>query len=448
MPSPSSFARALGWCCSAVLPWLGPSMAWSAEPRPYSGDREVAWADEEEPTSDDEEGKDEPSTPVPARLLETFAPEGGEDTRARVRVGLGEGMTAESADGAYLLNIRARMQVRATQSSASPAGDPPSVGFMIRRARLVFQGHVFSRQWEYYLQLGFSNLDMEPDLRIPLRDAAITWKRFRDFNVRAGQMKVPFDRQRVISSSALMFADRSIVVQELNLDRDVGVQALSRDLFGLGHRLGYQVGVFGGDGRNRVARELGVLVVGRVQVAPLGGNFDEFDDYAESVPERPATPKFAIAGGAAYNRNSNRSLSTFGMVYRVARFDFLHGEADFIFKWRGWSLQGQWLLRKANRPSETGEVDGIEITELSRSGWGWFTQSGYRFAFPLELAARYGELYPLDETAIELQRELGPGISWYFKDHALKIQADYFYLFGADIHEGRHEARVQMQIFF
>jgi phosphate-selective porin OprO and OprP len=379
--------------------------------------------------------------------LEEHEPEASE-ANARVRVSLGEGMTAQSRDGSSLLNVRARMQIRATHSTASPQGDPPSTGFMIRRARLVFQGHVFSRDWEYYLQLGFSNLDMEPDLRIPLRDAAITWRRLRDFNIRAGQMKVPFDRQRVISSSALMFPDRSLVVQELNLDRDVGVQALSRDLFGLGHRLGYQVGVFGGDGRNRIAREPGVLVVGRIQVAPMGGNFDEFDDYSESVAERPKSPKFAVAGGAAYNRNSNRSLSTFGEPYQVARFDYVHGETDLIFKWRGWSLQAQWIYRQADRASESGLVDGVEVVEESRSGHGWFTQSGYRFTFPLEFGARYGELHPLGDTAVELQRELGPVVGYYFKDHNLKLQADYFYLFGPDIREGRHEARVQMQLFF
>jgi phosphate-selective porin OprO and OprP len=411
------------WCVGLVL-WPGIAMASAPDEAP------------------------ETEVPEQARLLEKLEPDPSPDKRARVRAALGEGMTAESRDGSSLLNIRARMQVRATHTSASPHGDPPSTGFMIRRARLVFQGHVFSRDWEYYLQLGFSNLDMEPDLRIPLRDAAVTWTRLRDFNIRAGQMKVPFDRQRVISSSALMFADRSIVTQELNLDRDVGVQALSRDLFGLDHRLGYQVGVFGGDGRNRIAREPGVLVVGRIQVSPFGGNFDEFDDYSESVPERPDTPKLAIGGGVAYNRNSNRSLSTFGQVYRLARFDHLHGETDLIFKWRGWSMQAQWLYRKADRESESGIVDGEEIIEHSRSGWGWFAQGGYQFPFFLELSTRYGELYPLGPTAIELRRELGPGISYYFQEHALKLQADYFYLFGPDIQEGRHEARIQMQLFF
>jgi phosphate-selective porin OprO and OprP len=360
-----------------------------------------------------------------------------------VHAAFGSGVTVVSGDDSFSFNVRARFQIRATQTHEEGDDGLGSTGFMIRRARLLFQGHFFDRAFEYYFQLGFSNLDMEPDLRSPLRDAHLTWRAARDFNLRTGQMKVPFDRQRVVSSSALMFADRALAVSELNLDRDVGVQAFSEDLLGLGGRLAYQVGLFGGDGRNRIASEAGVLVVGRLQVSMMG----RFDDYTESVSKPEPSPKLALAAGAAHNSNTNRARSTLGDTLVLGRVDYRHFEADAMFKWWGWSLQAQWLYRKASPRSLSAVVDGEAEIELARSGWGWFVQSGYVFLpVPLEIAARYGELHPIAPTAISRRSEIGPALGYYFSQHNFKLQADYLYQFGgggADQHEGR----LQMQIF-
>ena len=112
----------------------------------------------------------------------------------------------------------------------------------------MFEGHAFTRKLTYTIQLGFSNRDMEPDLLIPLRDAYVTWQALRDLGIRFGQMKVPFGKQRVVSSSSLQMVDRSIVTSELNMDRDVGLYLMSEDLLGLKGRLMYQAGVFSGQG--------------------------------------------------------------------------------------------------------------------------------------------------------------------------------------------------------
>jgi hypothetical protein len=39
-------------------------------------------------------------------------------------------------------------------------------------------------------------------------------------------------------------------------------------------------------------------------------------------------------------------------------------------------------------------------------------------------------------------------LGWYVAGHALKVQADYFYLFGDSFEGGRHQARVQAQLQF
>src|SRR5690606_18113427 len=117
------------------------------------------------------------------------------------------------------------------------------------------------------------------------------------FNVWLGQMKVPFSRQRVNSSSALNMPDRSLVSSEFNLTRDLGVMFTSQDLGGLGGRLAYYAGVFMGEGRNAFnLSDFGLLYVGRLEVRPFG----KFDDYSEGDLARSPTPGLSIAGAYAF----------------------------------------------------------------------------------------------------------------------------------------------------
>lgn len=371
-------------------------------------------------------------------------------TKPLVAAELGKGVTFTSPDEAFSLTIRGRAQLRGTMLVDPDDGDDsdqPTTEFVARRVRLLLQGHFFAKTWQYYVQLGFSNQDTEPDLRSPLRDAYLTYTKIRDLQVRVGQMKVPLGRQRVVSSSALQFPDRSIVVGELNLDRDVGIQVFSKDLFGLGDTLGYQLGLFGGDGRNRQSDTYGNLYVARLEVTPLG-KFE--DSYSEGDVKREDRPRLAVAVGAGYNQHTNRPRSTFGTPYEGARFDYLHLEADAMFKWRGLSLLAEVMLREADEDVRTTTIDGAPVEEASRSGWGWFVQAGQMITAHAEVGARYSDLHPLDGTdpALGRAREAAVSASYYFQEHAFKLQADQAYLFGEDADDGRYQTRVQIQLYF
>lgn len=364
-------------------------------------------------------------------------------TPANVSADFGRGVTVRTADERFSLNIRGRIQARFTLSEQPVS---PQTEFQIRRMRLVFQGNFLGPSLTYNIQLAFANLDTESDLRLPLRDAYFAWAGLRDLSVRAGQMKVPFGRQRVVSSSALQFADRSLAVGEFNLDRDVGVVLFSRDLFGLGKRLTYQLGVFGGDGRNRLAETFGLLYTARVQVQPFG----EFDDLVEADVQRLSTPRLAIGAAVGFNHNSRRARSTFGDTFQQG-FDYTQLAADLQFKWAGFSLQAEWLYRRADVDShQIGMNAAGPVLEYARSGHGYYVQAGYLFTQHAELAARWGEVFPFAGTspALHRARELGGAFSYYFEHHNFKLQADYFYLSGEDLSEGRHQARLQAQVYF
>ena len=324
----------------------------------------------------------------------------------------------------------------------------PDIGFQVRRARLVFLGRVPSQRLVFYIQLGLSPLDMEPDLRIPVRDAVVTWLPARDINLRAGQMKVPFSRERVISSSALQFADRSIVNEELSLDRDVGVQLFSNDLFGLGGRLGYQVGVFGGEGRNRVGPGPGLLYVARIQAQPFG----RFDDaFEESALSRDPRPRLSVGASFAYNHEAQRSRSTHGQFFDLGTFNLMHAEADLIFKAEGFSAQAEVLGRWSQDDPIRVVANGAQRIEAPPNAIGFMGQAGYIFPLDLELAGRYAEVHPLGSpvrSSVNTLREMIGTFGWYGLNHDLKLQLDYAYLFRDRFADGDHLARVQFQLFF
>jgi phosphate-selective porin OprO and OprP len=368
-----------------------------------------------------------------------------EDVAVRFKAGFGDGVAIETRDGSFGMGLRARTQARVSVVVPEEDERDPTADFQIRRLRLSLDAHAWDELVTMRIQLAFSPQDQDPVAPVPLRDAFITFSPLRDLRIRAGQMKVPFGRQRVVSSGNLQMVDRSIVTSELNLDRDVGVQIFSQDLFGLDGVLGYNLGVFGGDGRNRVSGGYGFLYAGRLAVRPVGGKLaDDLDevDFAGTKPRLQA----AVSG--AFNHQSDRVRSTIGEVFATGPWvDYFHVGADTSFKFAGLAMTGEFFLRQARVESRTNVVDDVPVTDVARSGYGGFFQVGQLFAERFEVSARVGSLTALGELegGFKPEREIGGAVSWYFQEHALKLQADTFYLW-EDWGQGRVQARLQVQM--
>jgi len=359
--------------------------------------------------------------------------------RVRLEGGMGEGGTI--GVGEFELNVRGRIQVQALSIVPADEDFERVNAIYIRRARLVFRTKL-PFHLSTYLQLAFSRNDMELDEPNVLRDYSVEWRRFKSASVRLGQFKVPFDVQRVISSSALQFPDRSVVTEELNLERDIGLAVFSEDLLGLSERLRYTVAVMGGEGRNRVGTNVGLLYVARVVVSPLG----RMDDKYEGDPEREHRFRFAIGGAIARNVGTVRERSTEGATFTLGGFDYTHGTVDLHLKGWGFSLLAQGFYRKADRDFRT---DGV-LTEWSRSGLGYFVQAGAYVLDWLEIVGRFGDLRPMRGTDPRFVRirEMGGGINFMVLKHDLKLQLDYFVLDDGSFRDVRHQLRAQAQVYF
>lgn len=365
----------------------------------------------------------------------------------------GKGVSITSADKRFQIGLRSRVQLRTTLQKDD---SQTQLEAQVRTLRFVIAGYALVPELKYTIQLAFGAGDFDNGNASPVFDAFVEYTKLRDLNVRVGQYFVPFDRARTIREFALQFVDRQGVVRELTLDRDVGVMLSSQDLFGLGGTLGYHLFVGGGDGRNRIAdsknkygpQTPGMLVVGRLIARPFGA----FDDDQEGDVTRSAKPHLALGVAAAYNISSDRDKSTYGATYTLGTYNYTHLAADVVFKWHGFSLLSEFLYREANREQRVAAVAGQSVTERSRSGRGFFAQVGQMVTSQLEVVARAEKLWGTDRALREVARasgrQVGGGLNLYLNAHALKLQSDYFYVFGNDIGKGAHVARLQLDASF
>jgi phosphate-selective porin OprO and OprP len=423
-------------CLTLLVAWLDPDVAWAKKPKPPPEAQPAADA-----PADAAPDAAPPATEAAPAKAEPDEEKAGKSEKAsrpgNVTFKPGHGVTLESEDGNFALRVRARIQVRGTVSRYFEEELIRSI-FEARRVRLSLSGHAYSPDFQYKVQLGFGSTETEQQQPNPLLDAWIRFAQLRDLNVTIGQKVVNFDLARIISSSEYQFVDRALVVNELSLARDVGVELSSEKLFGV-DGLSYSVGVFSGEGlRPRTTAPFGVLYAGRIQIAPLGG----FDNDVEGDLKQRHKPKLSFGVAAAYNRRSTAERSTGGTGYQRS-FDYQHGAVDASFKWYGVSLLGEALFRHATQ--RTHGLDDPEGTiEASRNAWGWLAQAGVMITSQFEIAGRYAQQYAMHKSPQELdRREIGGAASYYFYGHPFKAQADYArVLESADF----HQVRLQVQL--
>ncbi|WP_438032387.1 porin [Sorangium sp. So ce204] len=367
----------------------------------------------------------------------------------KVTAAPGKGFTVKTADDKFSSTIRARVQLRETITHTA---EDDTNEINVKTVRLTTSGHVLSPDLKYNVQLAFGGNDFEKDSASPVFDAFVEYTGIRDLNVRVGQFFVPFDRARTTREFTLQLVDRQIAVRELTLDRDVGLMLSSPDLFGLGGKLSYNLFVGGGEGRNRFGgQKHGPLAVARLAVRPFG----PFDDDQEGDLSREARPRLAVGVAGAYNHQTSRQSSTYGATLAHGAADYLHGAADLVFKYAGFSLSAEAVVRHAERDSFEGEVDGAPVREWTRSGYGYFVQSGFLLTERVEVAARWDQIFaergtdPKLVNLVDTQgKQVGGGLNYYVNGYALKIQGDYFYIFGKDTADARHVGRLQLDATF
>ncbi|HVU00120.1 MAG TPA: porin [Polyangiaceae bacterium] len=367
----------------------------------------------------------------------------------------GDGVMIESEDKDFSVGLGFRFQLLYTLTGDDPTAKDTAQSLQVRRARAQVAGHAFGVHNKYRLEIAVSPSDVDTKDQVvrtsPLLEAYTEFDYLRDLTVRAGQFKVPFDRMRMTSDMARQLVDYSGVTSEFSLDRDIGVTLKSNDFLGLG-MLRYQLGVFSGKGRNSfTGTDMGLLYIARAEVLPLG----LYDDSPECDFQRTG-PRLAIGGAAVRIVDARRDRGTVGNTPADVggTTDFALFTGDVAFKMRGFSALGALYYRHGDRNAgKLVDAAGNTLTAptATRDGTGIALQAGYLLPrLPVEIAARYGTIRGrgvTDHDALKDQDELGGGVNYFFAQHQLKLQADYFRIYrDHDLSAGYDQARLQLQL--
>lgn len=359
---------------------------------------------------------------------------------------LGKGVTFSPEDKSYEVKIGARFQTLYA-GTLDLETDEYSDQLLTRRARLKFDGFVYSPKIRFKIELGLTNRDTRNSSSSGIvqnsgtaniiLDAVVKYKFADDWEAWFGQTKVPGNRERIISSQKIQFVDRSLVNSKFTLDRDIGVHLLRKSAIG-DMVVKTHASITMGEGRDiTTTNSGGYAYTGRVEFLPFG-EFTSKGDYFGGDLEREETAKLSIAAAFDFNDGASRSRGQLGsFVYDLSNElitnDLKTIFIDAMFKSNGFSLSSEFA-------SKRGEDS---ITGFG-TGTGFVVQAGYILKNNIEPAFRITTIDPDNVgSVLKKQTQYTFGLSKYVIGHTLKFQTDISY---SDYDLSNNELLVRFQV--
>ncbi len=358
-------------------------------------------------------------------------------------------------DSSWTMKIGARMQFLAISNWEDGADN--EANFLVRRARLKFDGYAFTPKLKYKIELGLSNRDISGASQFTsnapryILDAVMKWNFAPGFELWFGQTKLPGNRERVVSSANLQQVDRSLLNSRFNIDRDVGIQLKHKFNLSDTFVVKETFSIAQGEGRNVTTGNLGGhQFTGRVELYPFG-NFASKGDYKGSDLKREQKPKLALGVSYDHNNNAVKTRSNMGS-YMVTDTGFFETNIntlfiDAMFKYRGFSLMAEYADRDAKDPFAKNS-DGTLTGDAVQVGKGLNLQAGILCKNDWEISGRFTNIHLIKSiTGKNNENQFTLGVSKYIVGHSLKVQSDCSYL---DVNGGNNELmwRLQFDIHF
>jgi phosphate-selective porin OprO/OprP len=283
-------------------------------------------------------------------------------------------------------------------------------GASINRARYKIGG-ALGRHFTFYHEYDLRNGQ--------LLDLRGTWKPATWLNVRAGQWKAEYNRERVDSSGKQQFVDRSIANYWFTVDRQNGVMASGRLAPGMRADSSWWLGVFNGNGLNAGGDGGRPMVVGRYQ-----WNLDgEVLPFSQSALKAFTEPRSALAFVFASNDSPYTRFSSSGGGQ-------LPGYAA--------GSDNQYRIKQFGQEFARHRGGYFQV--------GWFPSSRYAtWPAELEVAARYALVNPDEGANSRHNQEFSLAGNWFFNGHRNKITADLSWLDIEDSGEQQRDVRFRIQ---
>jgi hypothetical protein len=312
----------------------------------------------------------------------------------------------------------------------------PEQNFIIRRARLKFDGFALNPRLKYKIELGLSNRDIaganEFNNNSPryILDAVIMWNFYENFELWVGQTKLPGNVERVVSSGNLQLIDRSILNSRFNIDRDIGFQLRHQINIGESFIIKEKLAYSQGEGRNVVVGNLGGhQYTGRLELLPFGA-FKSKGDYSQGDLKREPKPKLMMGFTYDFNNDAVRTRSNLGGYMDTStgyyETDISTIFIDGMFKYQGFAIMYEYANREAAAPVAV-EEDGTPTGDVVLEGDSFNFQASYLLKSNYEVTGRYTQNNYYKVTEVPAEKQYTLGFSKYVVEHKLKVQTDFTY---------------------
>ena len=337
--------------------------------------------------------------------------------------------------------------------------------FRARRVRLRISGKQSNPGFSYRLQLNLAESEVENDeLSNVLWDAWVGYNINKYYRVSFGQKSSPTDNIEVLmASNTLQLPERSRLTGAFSNIREIGLFLDGRNnIKGSKWVIKPSINITTGDGYGYKfnSKDFGGLKYGaRVNFLPFG-LFRNFGQFRQGDLVRELNPKLLIGFSASYNDGitSRRGRRNGDFIYYTLNGtdtsyqlpDFFKFGADILFKYRGFSLIGEFVQTKAfipdgithrndryNNPNNlTTNFRTYSPADYVRTqmmlGSGLNLQAGYIFKSLFSIDGRFTSLRP-DELSFlnnslfyNRNKYYEIGVSKYFtKNYTFKLQASY-----------------------
>ena len=340
-------------------------------------------------------------------------------------------------DSSFSVKFAPRIQSRyqTERSYYEEDYDPIDINFSVRRARLKFDGFAFSPKLKYKIELGLSNRDISGasayNRNTPryILDAVVIWNFHENFELWAGQTKLPGNIERVVSSANLQLIDRSLLNSKFNIDRDMGIQLRHKSRFGGNWIIKEKFSISQGEGRNITEGNIGGLqYTSRLELLPFG-EFSSKGDYSQGDLKREKSIKAMFGFTYDINENAVKSRSNMGSYMIQSSGGLFETDITTIFldgiiKYNGYAFMGEYANRDADQIEALEEDGRTKTGAVVGAGSALNIQGSYLFKSNFEITARYTNINFKEITRLSDLKQITFGVSKYVVGHSLKIQAD------------------------
>lgn len=368
-----------------------------------------------------------------------------------------------TGDGGYRMDISGFIQPSIeTRGYTNDPNDSLYTRFRLRRARVQLSGESKNQKLTYRLQLDLGGGgEADDNLSSLIFDAWAAYEISKNTKIAFGQKATPTDNRELgMRSNTLQLVERSPLSGAFATIREFGFFAETSVKLSRYQYLKPEIAVTNGDGINVFSKDRGGLKFGgRIDYLPFG-LFSNFGQYRQVDIVRELTPKFVFGINYSYNQgiSDRRGRESGTILYlesnnQEALPDYVKLGADFLFKYQGFSLLGEFVnatsrvssditqrVRNDGSTSTDFLVNGIQDVEKYVNGRmilgdAYNIQGGYVFKNNISIDGRISHIKPAansflnNPTFFNRSHFYTLGITKFLsRSYGAKIQMDCTYI--------------------